>query len=79
VADYASISLVNTHLFRALQEGADNAQADGKKKEEQFQEMQQEMQSALQSATYPIDLLLTGKLGSCLLNRRKLWKLHNRR
>jgi len=63
VADYASISLVNTHLFRALQEGADNKQAGEKKKDEQLQEFQQEMQSVLQSATTPIDLLLTGKIG----------------
>ena len=32
VADYASISLVNKHLFRALQEGADNKQAGEKEK-----------------------------------------------
>jgi hypothetical protein len=63
VADYASISLVNARLFRALQESADSAQAGEKKKVEQLQELQQGMQSLLQSATYPIDLLLTGKMG----------------
>ena len=63
VADYASISLVNAHLFRALQDGADTVQATEKKKVEQYLELQQEMQSLLQSATYPIDLLLTGKMG----------------
>ena len=71
VADYASISLVNTHLFRALQEGADNAQADEKKLEEQLQEFQQKMQSVLQSATYPIDLLLTGKMGKLSSEQKK--------
>ena len=71
VADYASISLVNTHLFRALQEGADNAQAGEKKKEVQLQEFQQEMQSALQSATYPIDLLLAGKIGKLSTEQKK--------
>ena len=63
VADYASISLVNARLFRALQENADSAQAGEKKKVEQLQELEQEMQSLLQSITYPIDLLLTGKMG----------------
>ncbi|MGB8215219.1 MAG: response regulator [Anaerolineales bacterium] len=63
MADYASISLVNTHLFRALQEGVDTAQTGEKKKIEQLQELQQQMQSLVQSATYPIDLLLTGKIG----------------
>ena len=71
VADYASISLVNTHLFRALQEGADNAQADERKLEEQLQEFQQKMQSVLQSATYPIDLLLTGKMGKLSSEQKK--------
>lgn len=74
VADYASISLVNTHLFRALQEGADNAQAGEKKKGRQYQELQEEMQSLLQSATYPIDLMLTGKIGSLSSEQQKALK-----
>jgi DNA-binding response OmpR family regulator len=63
IADYASISIVNAHLFRALQEGTDTAQASERKKVEQFKEMHQEVQSILQLASYPIDLLLTGKTG----------------
>jgi DNA-binding response OmpR family regulator len=59
VADYASISLVNARLFRAVQKSADAAQAGEKKKVEQLQELQ----SLLQSITYPIDLLLSGKMG----------------
>jgi DNA-binding response OmpR family regulator len=64
VADYASISLVNAHLFRALQENVEAAQTGEKKKVEQLQGLQQEMQALLTSATYPIDLLLTGKMGA---------------
>ncbi len=63
MADYASISIVNSHLFRALQDGVGTAQADEKKKDEQLQEVQEQLQSLLQSATYPIDLLLTDKTG----------------
>ena len=63
VADYASISLVNARLFRALKENADSARAGEKNKVEQLKELQQGMQSLLQSVTYPIDLLLTGKMG----------------
>jgi DNA-binding response OmpR family regulator len=59
VADYASISLVNARLFHAVQESADAAQAGEKKKVEQLREMQ----SLLQSVTYPVDLLLSGKMG----------------
>jgi DNA-binding response OmpR family regulator len=71
VADYASISLVNTHLFRALQEGADNAQVGEKKKGEQLHEFQQEILSVVQSATYPIDLMLTGKIGKLSSEQKK--------
>ena len=63
VADYASVSLVNARLFRALQESADAAQAGEKSKLEQLQALQQELQSLIQPVTYPIDLLLTGKMG----------------
>ena len=61
MADYTSISIVNTHLFRALQDGADNALADERKKIGLFKEVLQELQSILQLAAYPVDLLLTGK------------------
>jgi GAF domain-containing protein len=64
VADYASVSLVNVRLFRALQESADAAQAGEKLKLEQLQALQQELQSLIQPVTYPIDLLLTGKMGT---------------
>lgn len=64
VADYASVSMVNARLFRALQETADVAQAGEKKKVEQLQAMRQEVQTLIQPVTYPIDLLLTGKMGS---------------
>ena len=63
VADYTSISLVNTHLFRALHEGAETAQAAERKKIEQLLTLQQQMLSQVQSATYPIELMLAGKIG----------------
>ena len=63
MADYTSISLVNSHLFRALHEGAETAQAGDRKKIEQLLDLQQQMLSLVQSATYPIELMLTGKIG----------------
>jgi len=50
VSDYASISLVNSRLFRALN---DSAQAS----------IRGSIAEELQAATYPVDLLLTGKPG----------------
>ncbi len=63
VADYASISLVNARLFRALEENVETARAGEKKQLEQLDEFQREMHSLLQVITYPVDLLLTGKMG----------------
>jgi GAF domain-containing protein len=64
VTDYASISLVNTRLFRALQEAADSAQAGEKHKLEQLQALHREILGQLQPVTYPVDLILTGKMGA---------------
>ncbi len=74
VADYASISIVNTHLFRALQEGSETAQAGEKKKAGQRMEMQQEMRSLLQSAFHPINQMLNGSLGTLSAEQRQALK-----
>jgi DNA-binding response OmpR family regulator len=71
VADYASISLVNARLFRALQDNADKAQAGEKKMVAQLKDFQLEMQSLLQLVTYPIDLLLTSKMGKLTSEQKK--------
>jgi DNA-binding response OmpR family regulator len=64
VADYASVSLANVRLFRALQETADAARVGEKSKLEQLQSLGKEIQSLIQPVTYPVDLLLTGKMGT---------------
>ena len=63
VADYASVSLVNARLFRALQEAADSAAKGERSKLEQLEELKQGILSLVQPVTYPIDLMLTGKMG----------------
>jgi DNA-binding response OmpR family regulator len=63
VADYASVSLVNARLFRALKERVEAALAGEKARLEQLLRTQQELHSLLQPVTYPVDLLLTGKMG----------------
>lgn len=64
VANYASISLVNAHLFHALRESAEAARVAEKQKSDELQGLQQEMHSLLQAATLSIDLVLQGKLGN---------------
>ena len=61
VADYASISLVNARLFRALHDSM-QASKDGEKQQNALLEsIRSSIIEELQSATYPIDLLLTEK------------------
>ncbi len=64
IADYASISLINSRLFRALAQNAEAAQAGEKRKNELLQTMRQEVQSTLQTASYPLDLVVGEKMGA---------------
>jgi DNA-binding response OmpR family regulator len=71
IADYTSISLVNSHLFRALQDGGDSSQVSDKKKIEELQKAIREAQALIQSTTYPIELLLAGKIGSMSAEQKR--------
>ena len=68
VADYASISLVNARLFRALEEralslqkSAEAAQAIAVNRDAAFRKTQQQMEEPLQSALHTIKELLVGE------------------
>lgn len=64
IADYASISLVNARLFRALAQSAEAAKTGEKRKFELLQRMNQELQNNLNIALQPLDRLLDEKLGT---------------
>jgi GAF domain-containing protein len=64
VSDYASISLVNSRLFRALNESAETAKNAQKRQNTVLENIRSSIAEELQAAIYPIDLLLTGKPGS---------------
>jgi DNA-binding response OmpR family regulator len=63
IADYASISMVNARLFRALAQNVDAAQASAKHKNDALQHIRQEVQSTLTTTLYPIDLIMSEKMG----------------
>jgi DNA-binding response OmpR family regulator len=71
LADYASISLVNAQLFRALAQSAEAAQAGETRKFNRLEGLRQELQSQIHSAIYPLDLLLAGQLGTVTPEQRK--------
>jgi two-component system NtrC family sensor kinase len=64
VADYASISLVNARLFRALNETAQAAREAQKRQNIVLENVRSSVSEELRAAIYPVDLLLTGKPGS---------------
>ncbi|MDQ2690672.1 MAG: response regulator [Chloroflexota bacterium] len=71
VADYASISLVNARLFRALTSSA-RATRDGEKRQAAaLESLRSAINGELPAALYPIDLLLTEKTGQLTGDQRQ--------
>ena len=64
VADYASISLVNARLFRAVSETAQSARDAQRRQNIVLENIRSSVAEELRAAIYPVDLLLTGKPGS---------------
>jgi len=71
IADYASISLVNARLFRALAQNVETARQGEKHKNELLQHMRQEIQSSLTTALYPLDLMLEEKMGALTSTQKR--------
>lgn len=71
VADYASISLINARLFRALEQTAEMARTGEKRQNAMLQSLRETVQTELKTATYPIELLLTEKNGALNLEQRQ--------
>ncbi len=63
VADYAAISLVNAHLFKALEETALRARKGEQVKQRMLDNLRRQIRDDIQSAIYPLELMDTGKLG----------------
>jgi DNA-binding response OmpR family regulator len=64
ISNYASISLVNARLFRALNSSAQTSVEGEKRKNALLESVRNSVAEELKSAAYPIELLLTGKAGN---------------
>ena len=64
VGDYASISLVNSQLFRVLQKNAEKAKIGEKRQNTTLQSLRNSLQEELKAALFPLNLLRTEKVGS---------------
>ena len=74
VADYASISLVNARLFRALNNAVQVAREAEKRQNALLEAVRKSFTEDLKSAIQPIDLLLTGKTGKLSEPQRETLK-----
>lgn len=73
ISDHVSISLVNLRLFRALEDAAQRAKEGERSNLEELQALRKEITETLQPVTYPVELLLSGKMGK--LNTEQLQAL----
>jgi DNA-binding response OmpR family regulator len=64
ISNYASISLVNARLFRALNSSAQTSVEGEKRQNALLESVRNSVAEELKSAAYPIELLLTGKAGN---------------
>lgn len=71
MADYASISLVNARLFRALEQTAENARAGEKRRQAALETLRETIQNEVQAAVYPLNLLLTEMPGALNEEQKK--------
>lgn len=74
MADYASISLVNARLFRALAQTAENARAGEKQRYAALEFVRSTVQGEVQAASYPLNLVLTEMPGALNAEQRKALK-----
>lgn len=70
VADYASISLVNERLFRALEQTAEASRAGEKQQNALLESLRRVVYTELQGILYPLSLMLTGKTGALTVKQR---------
>ena len=71
MADYASISLVNARLFRALEQTAEGARVMEKQRYASLEQIRETIHTEVQSAEYPLNLVLTEKPGSLNPEQKK--------
>ncbi len=74
VADYASISLVNARLFRALNNIVQTSRDTEKRQNAVLEAIRGAIADDLKAATYPIDLLLTEMTGNLSEHQREALK-----
>lgn len=59
VADYASISLVNARLFKAIEQTTENARGGERHRQAALDQLRNSIRTEVQAASYPLNLVMT--------------------
>ncbi|MCB0118228.1 MAG: hypothetical protein KDD72_04300 [Anaerolineales bacterium] len=71
MADYASISLVNARLFRAIEQTAENARVGEKNRYASLGALRKTIRDEVDAAVYPLNLVLTEMPGTLTPDQKK--------
>lgn len=71
MADYASISLVNARLFRAIEQTTENVRMGEKTRHASLGELRQFIRAEVEAANYPLNLLITEMPGALNPDQKK--------
>jgi GAF domain-containing protein len=72
VADYASISLVNARLFRAIEQTAEAASSGARQRNALLEAVRESVRDEVQAAKRPIELILSLKAGPLTEQQREM-------
>jgi GAF domain-containing protein len=72
VADYASISLVNVRLFRALEQTAEAASSGARQRNALLEAVRESVRDEVQAAKRPLELMLSLKPGPLTEHQREM-------
>lgn len=71
MADYASLSLVNARLFRALEQTAENARSGEKTRHASLEALRKTIHTEVEGGVYPLNLVLTEMPGALNSEQKK--------
>jgi DNA-binding response OmpR family regulator len=74
VADYASISLVNARLFRAVEQNVEAVKMNEKHRLAMLESLNESIREEMQASMYPLESLLSGKSGSLTAEQEQALK-----
>ncbi len=74
VADYASISLVNARLFRAIEQNVEAAKMNERRHLDMLESLKESIREEMQASMYPLEALLSGKPGTLTAEQEQALK-----